>query len=124
MVAATEFLRLDRAHGRHDVDRRAGRPAEGSGPTTVTVTLDGLLDDSVRAQRFVLVLSQNDDGEWRLDSAATAQRCQPGRGHQAFSPEPCVCSRRAAGRGFGRHPSPHGWGRRPAALGTDATGRT
>jgi hypothetical protein len=88
VVAATRFLRLDRATAGETsvVVRTAG---EGEGPATVTVTLDRLLDDSVRAQRFVLVLRQ-EGGGWRLESAASAQRCQPNRGHQGFSPEPCV----------------------------------
>jgi len=89
IVAATRFLRLDRTSAATtSVVARAS--AEGSGPTTVTVTLDGLFDDSVRAERFVLEFEQHADGEWRLTSAASARRCQPGRGHQAFRPAPCV----------------------------------
>jgi hypothetical protein len=89
VVVATEFLRLDRAHA-DTTSIVAQASGEGSGPATVTVTLDGLPDDSVQAQRFVLGLSQNGDGDWRLTSAETAQRCRPGRGHQAFSPAPCL----------------------------------
>ena len=63
-------------------------PAPGSGGN-VTVTLDRLADDSVRAQRFVLTFTPDDNG-WTLRSARVAQRCWPGRGHTTYSPEPCV----------------------------------
>jgi hypothetical protein len=65
--------------------------ATSNGPTTnATLTLDGLSDDSVRSLRYDLVLSQRQDGTWQIDSAAWAQRCQEGRGHQNFSPELCL----------------------------------
>jgi hypothetical protein len=87
-MAAAEFVRLD--------ERRATRTsiegtssAEGAGPETVIVTLDGLLDDSIRAERWTLTFVSEGD-TYRLTEAAWAQRCQPGRGHQNFSPEPCL----------------------------------
>lgn len=87
-LVAGEFLRLDETvASRTVVDADAG--PEGGGPATVTVTLVGLLDDSVAARRYVLQLRR--DGEtWTLDSATWAQRCQQGRGHQDFTPEPCL----------------------------------
>jgi hypothetical protein len=87
-MAAAEFLRLDeRTAARTSIEGTAS--AEGTGPETVTVTLDGLLDDSVRAERWTLTFEP--DGEiYRLTEATWAQRCQPGRGHQDFGPEPCV----------------------------------
>jgi hypothetical protein len=89
IVAATRFLRLDRAAAATtSVVARAS--AEGAGPATVTVVLDGLFDDSVRAERFVLELAQDAEGEWRLASAQSTRRCQPARGHQGFTPAPCV----------------------------------
>ncbi len=57
---------------------------------TTSLVLDGLADDSVRARRYDLTLSRRPDGTWLIDSARWAQRCQPGRGHQAFTPELCV----------------------------------
>jgi len=87
-LAAARFVGLDRATAATtSIVVNAG--GEGQGPVTATVTLDGLLDDSVRAQRFVLELSPDGDG-WQVDSAEVAQRCHAGRGHQAFSPEPCI----------------------------------
>jgi hypothetical protein len=60
---------------------------EGSSP--VTVTLGALLDDSVAQLRLTLVLAR-DGSEWTVTEATWAQRCRPRRGHQAFSPEPCI----------------------------------
>jgi hypothetical protein len=87
-MAAAEFLRLDeRTVARTSIEGRAS--AEGAGPETVTVTLDGLFDDSIRAERWTLTFEP--EGEvFRLTGAAWVQRCQPGRGHEDFSTEPCV----------------------------------
>jgi hypothetical protein len=87
-MAAAEFLRLDeRTATTTTIEERAG--PEGTGPETVVVTFDGLLDDSVRAERWTLAFEP--DGEnYALAQATWAQRCQPGRGHEGFSPEPCV----------------------------------
>jgi hypothetical protein len=87
-MAAAEFLRLDeRTATRTSIEGIAS--AEGAGPETVTVTLDGLLDDSVRAERWTLTFVPEGDG-YRLTEAVWAQSCQRGRGHQDFGPEPCV----------------------------------
>jgi hypothetical protein len=87
-TAAAEFLRLDETQSaRLTIDRSA--PGEGGGPETVVVTLDGLFDDSVRAERWTLVF-EPDAETYLLTSAQWAQRCQPGRGHQTFTPEPCI----------------------------------
>lgn len=86
---ADEFVGRDATDG-PDISFEAATGPEGAGPATVTLLLDGLLDDSIRARRYVLTLSRRDDGTWRLDAATWAQRCNEGRGHQAFSPAPCV----------------------------------
>jgi hypothetical protein len=87
-MAAAEFLRLDeRTAVRTTIDGKA--PAEGQGPQTVTVTLDGLLDDSVRAERWILAFEQ-EDATYRLTNALREQRCQPERGHQGFSADDCL----------------------------------
>ena len=85
---AAAFLRLG--------DQRAEKvslvttgPAEGAARATVVATLDGLLDDSVEAVRYVLAVTKADDG-WRLESARRTQRCRPGRGHGRFSVEACI----------------------------------
>jgi hypothetical protein len=88
VAAAARFLRLDRATA--SVTSVVARTtAEGSGPTIVTVTLDRLADDSVRSQRYRLTFVPEGQS-WTLASARFAQRCWPGRGHQSYSPAPCV----------------------------------
>ena len=87
-MAAAEFLRLDeRTATRTSIVGRA--EAEGTGPETVVVTLDGLLDDSIRAERWTLVFEPENE-TYLLTSAEWAQRCHPGRGHQDFSVESCT----------------------------------
>jgi hypothetical protein len=78
--------------GRTDAARRSfeATSRDEGASATATLTLDGLFDDSVAAQRYDLELTRRDDGTWTIDSASWAQRCQEGRGHQDFSPEPCV----------------------------------
>ena len=87
-LAAGEFLRLDtRTATLTSIVARSG--PEGVGPTAVTVTLDGVLDDSVRAERWQLMFTP-ENGTYRLDQARWAQRCREGRGHLAFGAEPCL----------------------------------
>ena len=55
----------------------------------LAVTLAGLLDDSVRAERWQLGFQQR--GEvYALTAALRELRCHRGRGHAGFSPEPCA----------------------------------
>jgi hypothetical protein len=87
-MTAGEFLRLDeRTATTTTIEGKAS--AEGAGPQTVVVTLDGLLDDSIRAERWTLGFEQ-DSGVYTLTAALREQRCQPGRGHQEFSADNCV----------------------------------
>jgi hypothetical protein len=64
-------------------------PEGGADEASVTVTRDGLADDSTRALRYQIVLERADDESWRLRSARRTQRCQPGRGSQEFSTKLC-----------------------------------
>jgi hypothetical protein len=64
-------------------------PEGSSDEASVTVTRDGLADDSTRALRYQIVLERADDESWRLRSARRMQRCQPGRGSQEFSTKLC-----------------------------------
>jgi hypothetical protein len=87
-LTAGQFLRLDERTVSRTTIAATGSP-EGGGPETVVVTLDGLADDSVRAERWTLELEP--DGEtYTLAAARRDLRCQPDRGHQDFTPEPCV----------------------------------
>jgi hypothetical protein len=87
-LAAGEFLRLDgRTAAVTTISARSG--PEGVGPTIVTVMLDGVPDDSVRSERWQLAFEPS-GSNYRLSRARWAQRCRAGRGHVAFSAEPCV----------------------------------
>jgi len=55
----------------------------------MTILRDGLEDDSIRAERWILELEPLGD-RWQLVSARWEQRCHPGRGHVTFSPERCI----------------------------------
>ena len=86
--ATTEFVRLKDPSAL--TTRVLAKASELENPDEVRVLLteDGLADDSVRAVRYVLEFRRT-DRRWRLQSARRVQRCQPGRGHQRFSPRPC-----------------------------------
>ena len=86
---------------RQTTDRFLALPAQESGNTSfqgtssgdtgsASLLVDGLGDDSVRARRYELTFTRRADGTWKIESASWAQRCQQGRGHQTFSPEPCL----------------------------------
>jgi hypothetical protein len=57
---------------------------------TATLILDGLFDDSVRAQRYDFELERRNDGSWTIVAATWSQRCRESRGHQDFSPDACL----------------------------------
>jgi hypothetical protein len=87
-LAAGQFLRLDRRTATvTTIDARSG--PEGTGPAAVTITLDGILDDSVRSERWMLSFAP-EGSTFRLSEARRAQRCREGRGHTTYSAEPCV----------------------------------
>lgn len=62
---------------------------EGSS-ATATLVLDGLFDDSIRALRYDAELRRRQNGTWELLSATWSQACRTDRGHQDFTPGPCL----------------------------------
>jgi hypothetical protein len=88
-AAVTEFLGLDDSSAAVTT-MRATSPGEVRNFSEVVTTLEGLLDDSVKASRYTVELQRNDAMQWRLRAAEWAQSCQAGRGHQDYSPESCV----------------------------------
>ena len=87
-MAAGIFLRLDkRTAVRTTIDAKAG--PEGGGDQIVTVTLDGLADDSVRTERWTLGFEEREDGVYALTGALREFRCHEGRGHQDFGGKDC-----------------------------------
>ncbi len=89
VAAVAEFLRLDRSTAGSTSVTSTTR-GESRSPATVVAVLDRLLDDSVRSQRWVVELELGSPDAWRLRSAAWAQRCHPGRGHDGFSTDRCL----------------------------------
>ena len=85
----TKFLALDKTSAAVTT-LRATSPGEVRNFSEVTATLDGLLDDSVQAARYTVELQRNDAKARRVRAVDWAQQCQAGRGHRAFSPQPCV----------------------------------
>ena len=87
-LAAGVFLRLDERKAVHTtIDAVAG--PEGTGSQSVVVTLDGIPDDSVRAERWTLRFTQEGD-VYALNAALREVRCRAGRGHEDFSTELCA----------------------------------
>jgi hypothetical protein len=87
-LTAAEFLRLEeRTAVRTTIEGQS--EGEGGGPRGVTVTLDGLLDDSVRAERWLLLFEPGGEG-YVLRSAVRTLACNPGRGHEDFTAELCL----------------------------------
>ena len=88
LAATGVFLALESREATPTTVVMSVRP-DGGRRARVTVTFDGLLDDSVRAERYVLRFRRSDDLTWRLASARRTQRCNPRRGHRDFSPKLC-----------------------------------
>jgi hypothetical protein len=88
LLTAAEFARLDREQAA-TTSAVARTPPEGGSAARVTITLDGLLDDSIRATRLIVELERK-SGTWRLVSAAREQRCHEGRGHSGFEAKRCL----------------------------------
>ncbi len=87
-LAATtdEFLAL----AEQETGNRSFQSTSSGDTAGASLLVDGLGDDSVRARRYELTFTRRADGTWQIDSASWVQRCHEGRGHQDFSPEPCV----------------------------------
>ena len=87
--ATIEFVRLKDPRALTTTVREQAPRLENPPTVRVTLTEDGLPDDSIRAVRFVLEFRRT-GRRWELESARRTQRCQPGRRHQGFSAKPCV----------------------------------
>jgi hypothetical protein len=86
--ATIEFARLRDPRALTTTVREEAPVLEQPQTVRVVLTEDGLPDDSIRAIRYVLDYERTGN-RWRLETARRLQRCQPGRGHQRFSPAPC-----------------------------------
>lgn len=63
--------------------------AESNDSMTLIITNEGLLDDSVRAEKIIFDLRKDSRGVWSVNSAQKSWSCHQGRGHQDFSAVPC-----------------------------------
>jgi len=87
VLVAAEFVKLEeRTAGKTSIVGSGGSGDDG--PETVTIELTELLDDAVRAERWVLIIEPVSE-TFRLVSATRTLQCQPDRGHENFAPEPC-----------------------------------
>jgi hypothetical protein len=89
---AAAFTQADRQPGAEQpapTIAASGRRADGT--VEVTVTFDRLADDSIRTQRYVVVVTPaSTTAPASLVEARASWRCQPNRGHQTFSTDLCV----------------------------------
>ncbi len=63
---------------------------EGSSTMTITITDDGIADDSTRSMRYRIELAQDEGGIWNLITAGRSWVCQAGRGSQTFTTVRCL----------------------------------
>ena len=63
---------------------------QGEDRVIVLVTLSGLLDDSVSAERLRFVYTPEIGGAWTLTDVGRQVRCWEGRGHQEWGPTLCL----------------------------------
>lgn len=96
-VAAFVTLGLPLAPDTRSTLELSFSPTESPNTATAVVTMEGLLDDSLAGQRFTLTFArkqcaedcQADPQVWRVTAIESEVRCYPGRGHEAYSGEPC-----------------------------------
>jgi hypothetical protein len=88
VTALSEFLQLGRTVA-ESTSVVATAPPEDREHAAVVATLDGLLDDSVRAARYDAIAVKDPSGTWRLVSVKVTFKCQARRGHQNFSVKLC-----------------------------------
>ena len=55
---------------------------------TITVTVEGSLDDSISAERRIIKFNKSGD-KWLISDIRLGVKCQTGRGHASFSGLPC-----------------------------------
>ncbi|MGF1576058.1 MAG: hypothetical protein ACFCU9_08960 [Cyanophyceae cyanobacterium] len=73
-----------------------GRQAESlairypeSDQAEMRVTVEGIADDSIQDQRYRIEMTRSEAG-WQIESVGIQVRCRAERGHQNWSPDPCL----------------------------------
>ena len=69
---------------------RQNNSAENPTQSTVTITQEGLLDDSIAGHQFIVQFQKASSGRWEITTIQKKRKCQPGRGSQAYSTELCT----------------------------------
>jgi hypothetical protein len=87
VLVAAQFLDIG-ARDATTKSIRAESPTGDLDTNTVSVELEGLLDEAVRAERWMLRFEPLGSG-FRLVSAQLVRSCQPGHGHEDFSADAC-----------------------------------
>ncbi len=62
---------------------------EGSTTMSITITDDGIADDSTQSMRYRMELARDEGGIWSLITAGRSWTCQSGRGSQTFTTVRC-----------------------------------
>jgi len=68
---------------------QANQVAEAPSTVRLTVVRDGLLDDSVRGERWDIVLEKTADRVWRIKEVSRSWRCRRGNPVDRFATTPC-----------------------------------
>jgi hypothetical protein len=89
LSTVTVLLLLDELEGDLETSQETSQQTQDGNPVVVVIN-SGIGDDSVAAIRYRIVLEQGDDGLHRFAAGEAGWRCQPERGHQDFSVEPCT----------------------------------
>ncbi len=63
---------------------------EAPSASRVTVLRDGLLDDSVRSERWEIALERTGGGAWKISEVRRAWRCRRGPQTDRFAAERCM----------------------------------
>lgn len=66
-----------------------GNSGEVQTRSLVTITQEGLLDDSVLGQRFTIQLEKNTTGNWQVVSLEKTWRCRRGANTTTYTPKLC-----------------------------------
>ncbi|MEM7008848.1 MAG: hypothetical protein AAF462_06900 [Thermodesulfobacteriota bacterium] len=74
--------------GRSQTIQRTNPSAESSDTTQVVIINEGLLDDSIRAEKYEFTL-KTFNNRWVIYSEEKFRKCWPDRGHTNFSKKPC-----------------------------------
>lgn len=68
---------------------QANEGAESPSASRVTVIRDGLLDDSVRTERWDIALARTAAGTWEIRQVSKSWRCWRGAKTAGFEAQPC-----------------------------------